>query len=115
MLYCSGALSQEMATSPNEEQQLNTPKPGAVIDPGDCMTDDECICFTGTMADLVTQRLIELEKCRSKVESLEKFNDKVAPVAVPIQPYWWQEPTFVIGGIVVGVSVGVAIGVLISK
>jgi len=100
-----------MAISPEEE----IIRVGKILEPSGCMTDDECVCFSGTLADLVSERLLELEKCRSKVESLEKFNDKMVPVAVPLEPYWWQEPEFVIGGIVVGVSVGAVIGVLISN
>ena len=115
LMLCSlESLSQEMATSP-EEEIIQEPKIGKILEPSDCMTDDECVCFSGTLADLVSERLLELEKCRSKVESLEKFNDKMVPVAVPLEPYFWQEPEFIIGGIVVGVSVGAVIGVLISN
>lgn len=45
----------------------------------------------------------------------EQFKQDVLAKAVPSEPAFWQEPSFVVGGVVVSFAVGALIGAYVTR
>lgn len=57
--------------------------------------------------------LHELEVCKKTLALREQFIETIKISATP-ETAWWQEPTVVVGGVVVGLAVGGIVGFLVA-
>ena len=61
----------------------------------------------------IAKTIVDLQNCERESALQKQFIDQ--KMAETHEPSWWQEPSVVIGGVVVGFSLGVAITALVIK
>jgi hypothetical protein len=74
------------------------------------METPECKCYSQRERDLIASKIKDLALCEF---SLEQYKTVAVPPPPPVA--FWQDPSFVVGGLVVSFSVGVAAGVVLSR
>ena len=76
-------------------------------------TPDGGVCYTKDEIDELADSIQRYEACKIDNEMRRQFiEQKMDDFAAASSPLWWQNPTVVVGGVVVGFSMGVLIGVL---
>lgn len=74
--------------------------------PGECSEIDGCWCFTPEGLKVISQKYIELKKCRaSLVATKELFDRQYKDFHGDQGQSWWQDPYVIIGGVTVTVGV----------
>jgi hypothetical protein len=56
----------------------------------------------------------DLQVCQRSLKLREDFITDQKMAGPPPESAWWQEPTFVVGGVVVSLSFGLAVGLLVG-
>lgn len=95
LIESSAAPGQEIKAMANSCRFMETP---------------ECKCYSQRERDLIASKIKDLSLCEF---SLEQYKIVAAPPPPPTA--FWQEPSFVVGGLVVSFSVGVAVGVILTR
>ena len=92
-----------LATSDAIAQSLDTP--AEILPVG---------CYTFPQRQKISRAIVDLEKC--KIDLAERnilVNQRLLTFNGTPDIAWWQEPTAVVGGVVVGVAVGGILGALV--
>jgi hypothetical protein len=63
---------------------------------------EDCTCYTRPQITKIYEGLRELDKCQATVMLKADFITSSSKNYEPLA--WWQEPTFVVGGIIVSAS-----------
>lgn len=93
---------------------ISYPAMGKSFLPNECTIDMECTCYVPDDLAKIADEMKRTRHCEIELkmanQSIKNFmNDGTPDVE------WWQQPAFVIGGIVIGVSVGTIIGVFVAR
>jgi len=64
----------------------------------------ECECFLPPALDIISSDLIKYEKCKVTRDSYIKTIDELKNR--PAATSWWQEPTYIAGGLALSFSLG---------
>lgn len=91
--------------SDQAEKALAESTPNDAAEPG--------ACYDAAQVQQIALGLHELEVCQKTLALREKFIESAKLITTP-ETAWWQEPTVVVGGVVVSLSVGLAIGLLVA-
>lgn len=105
-LICSFAAPQpargEMAIDPTQ-----------TFLPSECVEEDGCLCLLPPGIEIVTQRMIDADRCEAReremapaVDALKQQEERPAP--------WWAEPQVVVGGLALSFGIGLGVAALLS-
>lgn len=82
------------------------------LQPGECIPQN-CVCYTLQDADKIAEGLRYSEYCRYALGEYETFAYKNNTHAKNTD--WWQEPSIIIGGLVISASVFGLLGYFIGE
>lgn len=68
-------------------------------------------CYDHHQLEKIADGLKDLKTCRATLKLREEFIES-AQLAPPPEHPWWQEPQFIVGGVVVSFGTGLILGAL---
>lgn len=78
------------------------------------VTETKSVCYSPEQLAAIAQELQGHELCKKTLALREQFIEQ-AKLNPPPEQAWWQDPSVVMGGVVVSASVGLAIGLLVGQ
>ena len=82
------------------------------ISPKTQAADDRC--FSRLDVEILSSGLRQLEVCKFELKQKSMLVEKLTKIDPPTVA-WWQDPTFVFGGMVVSISVGALVGAYVLQ
>ena len=78
--------------------------------------DPDCRCYTPGERDKIAEAIKDLNYCKMRLRAKDKLvYQRLQTFDGAESLHWWQEPSAVIGGVVVSFSVGALIGYFATK
>lgn len=72
-------------------------------------------CFSKPELDKIAEGLRDLDYCKFDLKEARGFIHEMGSSPTEAAVDWWQEPEWILGGIVVSFSVGATLGYLAAK
>ena len=69
----------------------------------------QCACFTPLALEKIATEIKYAETCRYALYEHQEFSKKVTTKQIE----WYQEPTIIIGGVILSVGIGVFVGFVV--
>lgn len=85
------------------------------ISPKECLKIDNCWCYHPDALNLIGQQITERKKCLIELENEKSLVQTNLINNASQGQAWWQEPSFIVGGIVVTFTTTALITYLLVK
>ena len=82
--------------------------------PDECFPQMGCICFPQPAVNKIANEIKYADMCSAQLDLANARINQFAREGTP-DVEWWQQPTFIVGGLVVSLSVGLWVGALTVK
>lgn len=81
------------------------------LSPDEC--DVDCVCYTPESMAVIANGIKEYQRCKTELKLYRERVMEFEKAGTPANEFW-QQPGFVIGGIVFGVSIGAIAGLMVK-
>jgi hypothetical protein len=84
------------------------------LNPNECNEEslDPCTCYHGDALDKIALEIQFAETCRKNLERYKRFAEEAQK---PVGTEWYQEPAFIVGGLILTFSTAGVIGYLLGR